>query len=77
MATDYKWSVGDVFTDGKHHWAVDSVSGEKAVLRSCGSSWATTVPLTFTEWREGGRWQRCEQLPGDFEGRGEGGEGLR
>jgi hypothetical protein len=52
----YTWRVGDVFTDGTHHWAVDSVHGEKAVLRSCGSSWATTIPLTFSEWREGGRW---------------------
>lgn len=52
----YVWRVGDVFTDGTHRWAVDSVEGERAVLRSCGSSWATTIPLTFTEWREGGRW---------------------
>ena len=55
--SDYKWKVGDVFTDGKYRWRVDSVEGERAVLRSCGSSWATTIPLTFAEWREGGRWQ--------------------
>lgn len=56
--SDYKWRVGDVFTDGEHQWAVDRiVDGERAVLRSCGSSWATTIPLTFIEWREGGRWQ--------------------
>jgi hypothetical protein len=53
----YVWRVGDVFTDGTHCWRVDSVSGNKAVLRSCGSSWATTIPLTFAEWREDGRWR--------------------
>lgn len=54
---EYQWRVGDVFTNGRHRWAVDSVDGDKAVLRSKGSSWATTIPLTFQEWREGGRWQ--------------------
>lgn len=53
----YTWRHGDVFTDGTHRWAVDSVDGEKAILRSCGSSWATTIALTFSEWREGGRWR--------------------
>jgi hypothetical protein len=53
----YTWRVGDVFTDGTHRWAVDSVHGEKAILRSCGSSWATTTLLTFSEWSEGGRWR--------------------
>ena len=55
--TDYKWRVGDVFTDGTYRWAVDLVQGEKAVLRSCSSSWATTILLTFSEWHEGGRWR--------------------
>lgn len=53
----YRWKVGDVFTDGVHHWKVEIVHGDKAVLRSCSISWATTAPLTFVEWREGGRWQ--------------------
>ncbi len=54
---NYTWKIGDVFTDGAHRWKVDSICGNLAVLRSCGSSWATTIPLTFEEWREGGRWQ--------------------
>jgi hypothetical protein len=54
---DYQWKVGDVFTNGGSRWAVDSIQGDKAVMRSCSSSWATTIPLTFNEWREGGRWQ--------------------
>jgi hypothetical protein len=54
---DYRWRVGDVFTNGYYRWVVDAVDGDRAVLRSCSSSWATTVPLTFREWREGGRWQ--------------------
>lgn len=54
---EYRWRVGDVFTDGQYRWSVDSVQGGKAVLRSCSSSWATTIPLTFDEWREGGRWK--------------------
>ena len=53
----YQWKTGDVFTDGQYRWKVDAIQGDKAVLRSCGSSWATTRPLTFDEWREGGRWQ--------------------
>lgn len=53
----YRWRVGDVFTNGQYRWAVDRVDGDKAVLRSCGSSWATTIPLTFDEWHENGRWQ--------------------
>ena len=53
----YEWKIGDVFTNGQHQWVVDSISGDKAVLRSCASSWATTKLLTFDEWREGGRWR--------------------
>lgn len=53
----YVWKVGDVFTDGKNRWKVDSVQGVKAVLRSCSTDWATTKPLTFNEWREGSRWK--------------------
>jgi hypothetical protein len=60
----YVWRVGDVFTDGTHRWAVDAVHGGKAILRSCGSSWATTILLTFDEWREGGRW-RLEAQPAE------------
>mgnify|MGYP001600832700 CR=1 FL=1 len=57
----YQWKVGDVFTDGQYRWKVDATQGDKAILRSCGSSWATTMPLTFDEWREGGRWQLAPQ----------------
>lgn len=56
-AEAYRWRVGDVFTDGTHKWHVDSIHGDRAVLRSCSSSWATTIALTFDEWREGGRWR--------------------
>ena len=56
----YQWKMGDIFTNGQHSWKVDTVQGDKAVLRSCGSSWATTMPLTFDEWREGGRWQLAQ-----------------
>lgn len=55
--SDYRWKVGDVFANGPYRWAVDSIHGDKAVLRSCSSSWATTMPLTFDEWHEAGRWQ--------------------
>ena len=65
---NYTWRIGDVFTDGIHRWIVDSVHGEKAVLRSCGSSWATTIPLTFNEWREGGRWRLAVKCDGNHAG---------
>lgn len=65
----YVWRIGDVFTNGTFRWRVDSVKGDKAVLRSCASDWATTIPLTFNEWREGGRWQ-LEDVA--LEARGEG-----
>lgn len=72
--SQYTWRVGDVFTDGTHRWAVDSIQGEKAVMRSCGSSWATTIPLTFSEWREGGRWrlELTESLTAPQRGKDEG-----
>ena len=44
---EYRWKVGDVFVAGEHRWKVDAVYDDRAVLRSCGNSWATTVPLTF------------------------------
>ncbi len=54
----YRWNIGDVFTDGRgHYWKVDSIRGDKAVLRSCSTSWATTRLLTFAEWHEGHRWK--------------------
>jgi hypothetical protein len=55
----YTWKIGDVFTDGKYRWRVDTVflGGQRAVLRSCSTPWATTIALTFNEWREGGRWR--------------------
>jgi len=57
-APDYRWKVGDVFENGQFRWRVDELhAGDRAVLRSCGSSWATTIPLTFKEWHENGRWQ--------------------
>jgi hypothetical protein len=58
---EYQWKVGDVFTNGTYRWKVITIDGEKAVLQSCGSSWATTMPLTFDDWREGGRWQLIEK----------------
>ena len=63
-SAQYTWRVGDVFTDGTYRWAVASVHGDKAVMRSCGSSWATTIPLTVIEWHEGGRWRLESQEPG-------------
>ena len=42
--TAYRWRRGDVFTNGTYRWEVAEVHGEKAVLRSCGTSWATTIP---------------------------------
>ncbi len=53
----YTWRRGDVFTNGTYRWRVASIDGDKAVLQSCSTAWATTRPLTFDEWREGGRWQ--------------------
>ncbi len=63
--SNYVWKVGDVFTDGKNRWKVDSVQGVKAVLRSCETDWATTRPLTFNEWHEGHRWKREGTGDGD------------
>ncbi len=60
--TDYTWRIGDVFTNGTYQWKVDSVHGDKAVLRSCGSSWATTRLLTFDEWHEGHRWTLLQEV---------------
>lgn len=54
---EYRWRVGDVFTNGTHRWRVDSVRGDRAVMRSCSTEWATTIPLTFAEWHEGHRWK--------------------
>jgi hypothetical protein len=53
----YTWKIGDEFTDGTYRWRVAEISGDKAVLQSCSTSWARTRLLTFDEWREGGRWQ--------------------
>ncbi len=55
----YRWRIGDVFTSGTYRWRVDSINGDKAVLRSCSTQWATTRLLTFDEWREGGQWKLC------------------
>ena len=55
--SDYRWKVGDVFANGPYRWKVDSISGDRAVLRSCSSSWATTMLLTFDEWNDSGRWK--------------------
>jgi len=57
--SNYRWRVGDVFTDGSHRWRVVELfdGGEQAVLQSCASSWAKTIPLRFREWHEGHRWQ--------------------
>jgi len=55
--TNYTWRIGDVFASGEHRWKVIAIEGERAVLQSCASSFATTIPLTFNEWHEGGRWK--------------------
>ncbi|MFI5222717.1 MAG: hypothetical protein ACHQX3_00490 [Nitrospirales bacterium] len=47
----YEWKVGDVFTDGTYRWKVESIQGDKAVLRSCSTAWAYTIPLTYSEWQ--------------------------
>lgn len=59
----YRWRIGDVFTNGTYRWRVEHISDDKAVLRSCSSAWATTVPLTFAEWHEGHRWRLEENEP--------------
>lgn len=57
----YTWRIGDVFTDGRgHYWEVDAIVGDRAVLRSCSSTWATTKPLLFHEWHDGHRWTLVE-----------------
>lgn len=57
-ADNYCWRVGDVFTNGTNRWRVDSlVYGDRAVLRSCSTPWATTIALTYPEWHEGHRWK--------------------
>lgn len=62
----YTWRVGDVFTNGTYQWRVISIDGDRAVLQSTTSKWATTIPLTFDEWREGGRWQlESSAAPGE------------
>lgn len=53
----YQWRRGDEFTDGKYRWKVDMIMGDKAILRSCTSEWATTRLLTYPEWHEGHRWK--------------------
>lgn len=53
----YQWRVGDRFRKGPSVWVVDSVRGDKAVLRSEASSWATTIPLTWDEWNKDGGWE--------------------
>ena len=60
----YKWRLGDIFTDGTYRWEVVATyeNQNRAVLRSCSTSWATTIPLTFDEWREGNRWRLEEAV---------------
>jgi hypothetical protein len=53
----YVWKVGDVFVKGQSRWRVESIHRDRAVLRSCSSSWATTRLLTVDEWHEDGRWE--------------------
>lgn len=61
MTTDYNWRVGDVFAKGNSRWRVETVTGDTAVLRSIGSAWATTRPLTYLEWLHGDSGWRLEQ----------------
>ena len=53
----YQWRIGDVFTNGSSRWKVTQVSGDRAVLQSCSTSWAATNLLTFDEWCDGCRWR--------------------
>jgi len=55
----YQWRVGDEWTKGPHRWRVESIIGDRAVLQSCSTEWARTVPLTVAEWCEDG-WTRVE-----------------
>lgn len=55
-AAPYQWQLGDVFTNGKYRWFVDSISGDRAVLQSCDTKWARTIYLTVDEWIDGGKW---------------------
>jgi hypothetical protein len=48
-----EWQVGDVFTDGTYRWRVESIQDDKAVLRSCSTSWATTRPLNGVKAADG------------------------
>jgi hypothetical protein len=52
----YEWRIGDVFTKGTSRWEVVNTRGDRAVLRSCSTSWATTNFLTFDEWNDDGLW---------------------
>lgn len=62
--TSYQWKIGDVFTNGEYRWKVVEVVGERAVLQSCSTSWATTNLLTYNEWREGGKWKLEQSTEG-------------
>lgn len=56
----YTWRIGDVFTDGTSRWQVVSIDDHDerlAVLKSLQSKRASTVPITFEDFREGGKWQ--------------------
>jgi hypothetical protein len=53
----YVWKIGDVFTNGEYRWRVESVHGERAVLRSCTTAWACTILLTYAEWMAGNKWR--------------------
>ena len=53
----YQWRVDDVFTNGEYRWRVESVQGDRAVLRSCTTAWAYTIPLTYVEWMDGSKWR--------------------
>jgi hypothetical protein len=53
---NYTWKLGDVFTNGTYRWRVERISGDRAVLQSLSTAWATTILLTYEEWNEDGRW---------------------
>ena len=56
------FQIDQVWTKGDARWRVIRVDGDRAVLQSCSSSWATTIPLTMAEWNDDGRWM-VEQEP--------------
>lgn len=58
VAEPLAWAVGQAWRSpsGEYTWRVDSVDGDRAVLRSTTTEWATTRPLTLAEHNRHGVW---------------------